>query len=103
ITNPAGMSGITLEGMFHVITGSVGAIMNIKRCVELSGLLINGLTLEPLASAEAVLGQDEKDAGVVLVDIGGGTTDIAIFHQNIIRHTAVIPLGGNIITQDIRE
>ncbi|MFM9061058.1 MAG: cell division protein FtsA, partial [Bacteroidota bacterium] len=89
ITNPVGMSGITLEGMFHVITGSLGAILNIKRCVELAGLQINGLTLEPLASSEAVLSQDEKDAGVVLVDIGGGTTDVAIFYQNIIRHTAV--------------
>jgi cell division protein FtsA len=103
ILNPVGMCGVTLEGMFHVITGSVGAIKNIKRCVELAGLRINGLTLEPLASAEAVLDEKEKDAGVVLVDIGGGTTDIAIFHQGIIRHTAVIPLGGNIITQDIRE
>jgi cell division protein FtsA len=103
ITNPVGMSGITLEGMFHVITGSLGAILNIKRCVELAGLQINGLTLEPLASSEAVLSQEEKDAGVVLVDIGGGTTDVAIFYQNIIRHTAVIPLGGNVITQDIRE
>lgn len=103
ITNPVGMSGITLEGMFHVITGSVGAIMNIKRCVEKAGLEIEGLTLEPLASAQAVLGEDEKEAGVVLVDIGGGTTDVAIFHQNIIRHTAVIPLGGNVITHDIQE
>lgn len=103
ITNPVGMSGITLEGMFHVITGSVGAIMNIKRCVEKANLEIEGLTLEPLASAQAVLGEDEKEAGVVLVDIGGGTTDIAIFHQNIIRHTAVIPLGGNVITHDIQE
>jgi cell division protein FtsA len=103
ITNPVGMCGITLEGMFHVITGSVGAIMNIKRCVEKSNLEIDGLTLEPLASAQAVLGDDEKEAGVVLVDIGGGTTDVAIFHQNIIRHTAVIPLGGNVITHDIQE
>jgi cell division protein FtsA len=103
ITNPVGMSGITLEGMFHVITGSVGAIMNIKRCVEKANLEIEGLTLEPLASAQAVLGEDEKEAGVVLVDIGGGTTDVAIFHQNIIRHTAVIPLGGNVITHDIQE
>jgi len=103
ITNPVGMSGITLEGMFHVITGSVGAIMNIKRCVERANLEIEGLTLEPLASAQAVLGEDEKEAGVVLVDIGGGTTDVAIFHQNIIRHTAVIPLGGNVITHDIQE
>jgi len=103
ITNPVGMSGITLEGMFHVITGSVGAIMNIKRCVEKADLEIEGLTLEPLASAQAVLGEDEKEAGVVLVDIGGGTTDVAIFHQNIIRHTAVIPLGGNVITHDIQE
>lgn len=103
ITNPVGMSGITLEGMFHVITGYVGAIMNIKRCVEKADLEIEGLTLEPLASAQAVLGDDEKEAGVVLVDIGGGTTDVAIFHQNIIRHTAVIPLGGNVITHDIQE
>jgi len=101
ITNPAGMSGITLEGMFHVITGSVGAIMNIKRCVELSGLHINGLTLEPLASAEAVLGQDEKDAGVVLVDIGGGTTDIALYSKGSVVHTGVISMGGSHITNDV--
>jgi cell division protein FtsA len=81
----------------------VSAAKNIHRCVLMTGLEVEDLILEPLASAEAVLGQDEKEAGVVLVDIGGGTTDIAIFHDGIIRHTAVIPLGGNIITEDIRE
>ncbi len=100
---PRGMSGINLEANFHIITGQVAAVKNINKCVKKAGLEISNLILEPLASAEAVLSQEEKEAGVALVDIGGGTTDIAIFQDDIIRHTAVIPLGGNVITEDIKE
>lgn len=103
IRDPKGMTGICLEANFHIITGMVSAAKNINRCVLMSGMEVEDLILEPIASAEAVLGQDEKEAGVALVDIGGGTTDIAIFQDGIIRHTAVIPLGGNIITEDIQE
>lgn len=103
IREPIGMSGICLEANFHIITGMVTAAKNIHRCVLKTGMEVEDLILEPLASAEAVLGEDEKEAGVALIDIGGGTTDLAIFQDGIIRHTAVIPLGGNIITEDIRE
>ncbi|TNE54787.1 MAG: cell division protein FtsA [Bacteroidetes bacterium] len=103
IRDPIGMSGVRLEANFHIITGQVAAAMNINKCVQRAGLEVKETILEPLASAEAVLSEEEKDAGVVLVDIGGGTTDIAIFHEGIIRHTAVIPFGGNIITEDIKE
>jgi cell division protein FtsA len=103
IKDPVGMSGIRLEANFHIITGLVTAIHNIFKCVKKADLEIADLTLEPLASAEAVLSEEEKEAGVVLVDIGGGTTDVAIFQDGIIRHTAVIPFGGNIITEDIKE
>lgn len=103
IKNPIGMAGTRLEANFHIITGQVAAAKNIYKCVNKAGLEVSELTLEPLASAEAVLSEEEKEAGVVLVDIGGGTTDVAIFHDNIIRHTAVIPFGGNIITEDIKE
>jgi len=103
IKEPLGMSGAKLESDFHVITGQVAAIKNIHRCVEKAQLEVADLMLEPIASASAVLSQEERVAGVALVDIGGGTTDLAIFHEGIIRHTAVIPLGGNIITEDIRE
>ncbi len=103
IREPIGMSGICLEANFHIITGMVTAAKNIHRCVLRTGMEVEDLILEPLASADAVLGDDEKEAGVALVDIGGGTTDLAIFQDGIIRHTAVIPLGGNIITEDIRE
>ena len=103
IKDPIGMSGVRLEANFHTITGHVSAARNINRCVERAGLVVKDTILEPLASADAVLADEEKDAGVVLVDIGGGTTDIAIFHEGIIRHTAVIPFGGNIITEDIKE
>lgn len=103
IKNPIGMSGTRLEANFHIITGQVAAARNIYKCVNKAGLEVADLTLEPLASADAVLSDEEKEAGVVLVDIGGGTTDIAIFHDGIIRHTAVIPFGGNIITEDIKE
>lgn len=103
IKDPIGMAGVRLEANFHIITGQYTAIKNIKTCVERAGLDITELVLEPLASADAVLAAEEKEAGVVLVDIGGGTTDVAIFHDGIIRHTAVIPFGGNIITEDIKE
>lgn len=103
LKDPVGMSGIRLEANCHIITGQVSSIKNIYKCVERAALKTEGLFLEPLASAEAVLTDEEKEAGVVLVDIGGGTTDIAIFHDGIIRHTAVIPFGGNVITDDIKE
>jgi cell division protein FtsA len=103
ITDPIGMSGVKLEGNFHIITGQITAAKNIYKCVEKAGFKISELTLEPLASSLAVLSDEELEAGVVLVDIGGGTTDVAIFHDKIIRHTAVIPYGGNIITEDIKD
>jgi cell division protein FtsA len=99
---PIGMCGSRLEANFHIITGKVAAAQNIKKCVERAGLQMSGLILEPLASSASVLSYDELEAGVCLVDIGGGTTDIAIFQDNIIRHTAVIPFAGNIITEDIK-
>ncbi|MBU1370594.1 MAG: cell division protein FtsA [Bacteroidetes bacterium] len=103
IKQPVGMLGSKLEANFHVIIGQTAAAKNVLKCVTRAGLEMVDLILEPIASAQAVLGDDEKEAGVVLVDIGGGTTDIAIFHDSIIRHTAVIPFGGDIITEDIRE
>src|ERR1700756_3361175 len=102
IRNPIGMAGVRLEGNFHIITGQVSAVKNIYKCVDRSNLKVADLNLEPLASSDSCLSDEEKEAGVVLVDIGGGTTDIAIFYDGIIRHTAVIPLGGNIITEDIK-
>ncbi|WP_345948410.1 cell division protein FtsA [Mucilaginibacter sp. PAMB04274] len=103
IKDPIGMSGVRLEANFHIISGQVTAIKNIVKCVTKAQLESQELILEPLASSESVLSDEEKEAGVVLVDIGGGTTDVAIFHEGIIRHTAVIPFGGNSITEDIRE
>lgn len=103
IKDPVGMSGIRLEANFHIITGQVAAAKNLYKCVHKAGLEVQDLILEPLASSEAVLNNEEKEAGVVLVDIGGGTTDVAIFQDGIIRHTAVIPFGGNVITEDIKE
>lgn len=102
-TNPIGMTGVELGANFHIITGNVSAIQNIFRCVNRVNCEVEQIMLEPLASASCVLSDEEKEAGVVLVDIGGGTTDIAIFHDKIVRHTAVIPLGGNIVTEDIKE
>jgi len=101
IKDPIGMAGIRLEANFHIITGKVNAAKNIYKSVSKADLEVSDLVLEPLASSESVLSNEEKEAGVVLVDIGGGTTDIAIFQDGIIRHTAVIPFGGNIITDDI--
>ena len=103
ITDPIGMSGVRLEANFHIITGQISASNNILRCIEKVGLKTSDMTLEPIASAESVLSRQEKEAGVVLIDIGGGTTDITIFQEGIIRHTAVIPFGGNVITKDIKE
>lgn len=103
ITDPIGMSGVRLEANFHIITGQITASNNILRCVERTGLHVANMTLEPIASAMSVLSQEEKDAGVALVDIGGGTTDITIFQDGIVRHTAVIPFGGNVITKDIKD
>jgi cell division protein FtsA len=103
IKEPVGMSGIRLEANFHVIIGQIAAIRNINRCIKKAGLVVDQLILEPLASSASVLSEEEKEAGVALVDIGGGTTDIAIFQDGIIRHTAVIPFGGNVLTEDIRQ
>lgn len=103
IKDPIGMSGIRLEANFHIIVGQIAAAKNIYKCVSKAGLEVEKLVLEPLASSSAVLSDEEKEAGVALVDIGGGTTDIAIFQEGIIRHTAVIPFGGNVITDDIKS
>lgn len=103
IREPVGMLGNSLEANFHIIVGQTTAAKNIFKCVRKSGLDIVDLILEPIASAKAVLSDEEKEAGVALVDIGGGTTDVAIFHDGIIRHTAVIPFGGDVITEDIKE
>lgn len=103
IVDPVGMSGVRLEGNFHIITAQSNAINNINKCVTRAGLEIDQLILEPLASSMSVLSDEEKEAGVALVDIGGGTTDLAIFKDNIIRHTAVLPFGGHIITSDIKQ
>src|SRR5690554_5968115 len=100
---PIGMYGSRLESNFHVVVGQASSIRNVARCIKSAGLDLSGLTLEPLASSDAVLSQEEKEAGVALIDIGGGTTDLAIFKDGIIRHTAVIPFGGNVITEDIKE
>ncbi|MGJ8659413.1 MAG: cell division protein FtsA [Cellulophaga fucicola] len=103
IKEPIGMYGGRLEANFHVVVGQVSSIKNVGRCIKSAGLNLGSITLEPLASANAVLSQEEKEAGIALIDIGGGTTDVAIFKDGIIRHTAVIPFGGNVITEDIRE
>ena len=103
VKNPVGMSGKRLEGNFHIVIGQVASAKNIEKCIRKAGLNVKDLILEPLASADAVLTDDEKEAGVVLVDIGGGTTDVAVYYDNIIRHTAVIPFGGNVVTKDIKE
>ncbi|NDU89327.1 MAG: cell division protein FtsA [Ferrovum sp.] len=101
VREPVGMSGLRMEVRVHIITGSVSATQNIMRCIRRCGLEVSDLILQPLASARSVVTQDEKDLGVCLVDIGGGTTDIAVFVKGAIRHTAVIPLGGDQITGDI--
>ncbi|MFK7973238.1 MAG: cell division protein FtsA [Bacteroidia bacterium] len=103
VVDPIGMHGVRLEGNFHIVTGQTTAANNIYKCVRRGDLEVDELILEPLASSAAVLSDEEKEAGVCLIDIGGGTTDIAIFEGNIIRHTAVIPFGGNIVTDDIKQ
>jgi cell division protein FtsA len=103
IRNPIGMCGRRLEANFHIVIGQVAAAKNIEKCIRKAGLAVKDLILEPLASSDAVLTEDEKEAGVALVDIGGGTTDLAVYYDNIVRHTAVIPLGGNVVTKDIQE
>ncbi|MGQ0510877.1 MAG: cell division protein FtsA [Betaproteobacteria bacterium] len=101
VREPVGMSGVRLEVKVHIVTGAVSAAQNIVKCVRRCGLEVDDLILQPLASARAVLSEDEKDLGVCLVDIGGGTTDLAIFTGGAIRHTAVIPIAGDQITNDI--
>jgi len=103
ILDPVGMSGVRLEGNFHIITAQSTAINNINKCVTKAGLEIDNLILEPLSSSMSVLSEEEKEAGVALIDIGGGTTDLAIFKDGIIRHAAVLPFGGNIVTSDIKQ
>ncbi|NDH33441.1 MAG: cell division protein FtsA, partial [Betaproteobacteria bacterium] len=98
IREPIGMSGVRLETKVHIVTGAVSAAQNIVKCVRRCGLEVQDLILQPLASSYAVLTSDEKELGVALVDIGGGTTDIAIFTEGAIRHTAVIPIAGDQIT-----
>ncbi len=101
IKKPLGMSGLRLEVEIHIVTGAVSAVQNILKCIHRCGLEVNDMILQPLASSKAVLADDEKELGVCLVDIGGGTTDVAIFTNGAIRHTAVIPIAGDQITNDI--
>jgi cell division protein FtsA len=101
VREPLGMSGVRLEVKVHIVTGAVSAAQNIMKCVRRCGLEVNDLILQPLASAMAVLSEDERDLGVCLLDIGGGTSDLAVFTQGAIRHTAVIPIAGDQITNDI--
>jgi cell division protein FtsA len=103
IRQPIGMLGNALEANFHIIIGQTAAAKNIFKCISKAGLETVNLILEPIASAESTLSEEEKEAGVVLVDIGGGTTDIALFQDGIIRHTAVIPFGGDVVTEDVKE
>jgi cell division protein FtsA len=103
VNNPVGMCGRRLEANFHIVIGQVASAKNIDKCIRRAGLTVTDLILEPLASSDAVLTDEEKEAGVVLIDIGGGTTDVAIYYDNVIRHTAVIPFGGNVVTNDIKE
>jgi len=103
VKNPVGMSGRRLEANFHIVIGQVASAKNIEKCITRVGLKVEELILEPLASAAAVLTEDEMEAGVALVDIGGGTTDLAVYYDGVVRHTAVIPFGGNVITNDIKE
>lgn len=100
---PVGVAGKNLMANFHMVTANVQNLQYIKYAVQRAGLKIKGVVLEPIASAKAVLDDSDRDAGVAMVDIGGGTTDIAVFHDGIIRHTSVLPLAGNAITNDIRE
>ena len=103
VIDPVGMSGVKIGANFHIITGDRNAIRNIKRCVDKSGLITRDLVLQPLASAAAVMNDEDLEAGVAIVDIGGGTTDMAVFYDGILKHTAVIPYAGVNITNDIRN
>ncbi len=103
ILDPIGMSGIRLEANFHIITGQITASNNLRKCIEKAGCKVADITLEPIASSDSVLSEEEKEAGVALVDIGGGTTDISVFYDGILRHTAIIPFGGDVVTRDIKE
>ena len=103
IFNPIGMLGKRLEANFNIVVGNIDSIKRIRKCVEQTGLMIKDIVLEPLASADAVLYDEEREAGVALVDIGGGTTDVAVFHDNVLRHSAVIPYGGYVVTKDIKD
>ncbi|MGQ1786908.1 MULTISPECIES: cell division protein FtsA [unclassified Saccharicrinis] len=103
VKNPIGMSGRRLEGNYHIVLGRIASVNNIEKCINRVGLKLNHLILEPMASARSVLTDEEKEAGVVLVDIGGGTTDVAVFYDGVIQHTAVIPFGGNVVTSDVKE
>jgi cell division protein FtsA len=103
VSDPVGMSGVRLEADVHIITGLVTAAQNIFKCVQRAGLTISDMVLEPLASSYAVLDEEEKEVGIVLLDVGGGTTDLAVFEDRTIRYTAVIPIAGNQVTNDIRK
>ena len=103
VADPVGMSGVRMEGEVHIITGLVSAAKNIYRCIEKAGFQVSDLVLEPLASSFGVLHEDEKEVGVALIDVGGGTTDIAVFEDHTIRHTAVIAVAGDKVTDDIRK
>lgn len=103
VKNPVGMFGKRLEANFHIVIGQISSARNIEKCINRVGLDVKQLILEPLASSAAVLTEDEMEAGVALVDIGGGTTDVAVYYDDVIRHTAVIPFGGNVVTRDIKE
>jgi len=103
IKNPVGMLGRRVEANFHIVIGQITSARNIGKCINKAGLTLNELILQPLASSTAILTADEKEAGVTLVDIGGGTTDVAVYYDDIIRHTAVIPFGGDVVTKDIKE
>src|SRR6056297_2895129 len=103
IKNPVGMLGRRVEANFHIVIGQITSARNIGKCINKAGLSLNELILEPLASSTAILTGDEMEAGVTLVDVGGGTTDVAVYYDDIIRHTAVIPFGGDVVTKDIKE
>jgi cell division protein FtsA len=103
VYDPVGMSGVRLEANVHIITGLITAAQNIYKCVQRAGLHIRDMVLEPLASSYAVLDEEEKEVGIALLDVGGGTTDLAVFEDHTIRHTAVIPIAGNQVTNDIRK
>lgn len=103
VKEPIGMSGVRLDTRIHIITGAVTAMQNIQKCVNRCGLHIDNMILQPLASGQAVLTEDEKELGVCVIDIGGGTTDIAVYTNGAIRHTAVIPVAGDLITKDLAQ